>query len=629
MSTYTITTRRWPALPRSERRRALGAGGGAATYTSAATPEVNSLAADSHTHSNLALLDTLTFDASGYLLQNGNKINAGKADSAANAENAENAKYAENSGKWDGHTFGDYLDQPVRKTDSPTFKGVQSSGFDPSIAALGGGYGIYFDTDGHSNLVIDNIAVRGGMSVVKIYVQEIRAVGGIMVVSQATGKVDRVERYTDSHGRDFFHIYLEDQAGCLQFQVGDLVRCARWRGDCRTDSGTLVNALSYYWVRVNYVNAADGWISAWADEFPSYSVVTPNPDTGGTDIETFRYEPAAGDELVLMGNTEDGSGRDGFLVISSEDGRPRISAYAGVKTASLIGCRRLVLGSLSGVTHSGKALDGYGLWCDNVALRGTFTLDSGDDYNGQDVYDVIKSYFAIADGRIDLAVKKGDLVQAGMTIKEDSIDFVARKLNLLNDAGQPAIRLDNMGNIMMKVARFYDSDLRLRQSINTSGDGFTHNYYDSGRIQSEIGWDGDSFIRVYDDSKLHRLLWKLGNPANIVAVNAAATTDLGQITVNPNGTITHVPDVVGTTYYYRAAYPKQLYKNEAMTQPIDDGTYTREGVAFVSSEIGSNTAILSRTILTFANGAETKRQTARWKYDSATDTYTFLDLTDA
>lgn len=551
-----IKRRQWPAAPRSQRRQTSG---GATYNTTAQSGTAATATPETHNHANLPDLDTLSV-ANGYLLTDGTRAKAGHADGSDDAA------------MWDGNAFPDYLDQPLHRSDAVEFSGVSSpGGCNRSVAAVGGGYGIWHDSAGRSHLIVDNLAVREGMAVTSLHIQEIKAAGGVIVVSQGTGEVETVRTYTDGHGRKYHHVYLKDQAGRLQFCAGDLVRCSRWHG--APGEATLLRS---YWVRVNYIDAAAGWISVWADEFPGHD--EPDPETAGT--RTVYDVPQAGDNLVLMGSTA--AGRDGFLIISSEDGAPTVTAYSGVVTASLSGRRRLVLGSLEGIS----GLSGYGLWSDNVALRGSFTLD-----NGTDVAEAVASYFEVAtwvDG----------VKAAGMQIDAAGIKFEGKNIRFYSGGG----------------VDFYDRNAVLRQTIGTGAgkDGYTRYYYDSGRVQSEFGWDGTSVIRVYDDTPEHRKLWEIGNPArflNTATYTGVSLTKAAIVDGRPAG----YPAELGSpaTYYHRPDDASVVYKDTAFTIPIGAGHWWHGAQPFATSD-----GVVTRELWqTDAEGAVT-RYRVTWQRDN-------------
>ena len=60
--------------------------------------------------------------------------------------------------------------------------------------------------------------------------------------------------------------------------------------------------------------------------------------------------PEAGDECVLMGNTENPLRQNLILISATEDGQPRGDVMDGVKAKSFTGCLRSRLGSLDGIS---------------------------------------------------------------------------------------------------------------------------------------------------------------------------------------------------------------------------------------------------------------------------------------
>lgn len=109
--------------------------------------------------------------------------------------------------------------------------------------------------------------------------------------------------------------------------------------------------------------------------------------------------PEAGDECVLMGNTENPLRQNLILISATEDGQPRVDVMDGVKAKNFTGCLRARLGNLDGISDDWFPADnqphGNGLYSDNAYLRGTFLLVTGED---------IKTKFEIVEGRITSAV---------------------------------------------------------------------------------------------------------------------------------------------------------------------------------------------------------------------------------
>lgn len=122
-------------------------------------------------------------------------------------------------------------------------------------------------------------------------------------------------------------------------------------------------------------------------------VLVPVSEFGGV-------KPEAGDECVLMGNTENPLRQNLISIAATEDGQPRIDILDGVKAKNFNGCLRCRLGKLDGIKSSAFPADnqpkGNGLYGDNVWLKGTFVLMTGED---------ILTRFEITEGKIHSAVE--------------------------------------------------------------------------------------------------------------------------------------------------------------------------------------------------------------------------------
>lgn len=206
----------------------------------------------------------------------------------------------------------------------------------------------------------DKLTVRQVMVVLELLIEKVRSVGGQLCVSAANGKI-KTAVLEDGYWRITFE---QDNS----FQAHDLMRCATFSG----------GNLKGYWVEVAGVEGDSILVSE--DEF-----------SGSL--------PEAGDECVLMGNTENPLRQNLILISATEDGQPRVDVMDGVKAKNFTGCLRARLGNLDGISDDWFPADnqphGNGLYSDNAYLRGTFLLVTGED---------IKTKFEIVEGRITSAV---------------------------------------------------------------------------------------------------------------------------------------------------------------------------------------------------------------------------------
>lgn len=134
-----------------------------------------------------------------------------------------------------------------------------------------------------SHLTIDKLTVRQVMVVLELLIEKVRSVGGMLCVSAANGKI-KTAVLEDGYWKITFE---QDNS----FQAHDLMRCATFTG----------GNLKGYWVEVAGVEGD--------------SILVPEGEFGAS-------LPEAGDECVLMGNTENPLRQNLILISATEDGQP-------------------------------------------------------------------------------------------------------------------------------------------------------------------------------------------------------------------------------------------------------------------------------------------------------------------
>ena len=222
------------------------------------------------------------------------------------------------------------------------------------------GWKLGMDEDRLSHLIVDKLTVRQVMNVFELLINKVRSVGGQICVSAANGKIKAVEEQGD-----YYLISFEQKN---MFVRHDLVRCQTFTG---TD-------LRSYWVEVADVTEAG--IVVAKEEFEG-------------------VEPKAGDECVLMGNTTVENRQNLVLISATEDGEPRVDVMDGVSGKSFGNALRARLGNLDGIKDDtfpwNNQPRGNGLYADNVYLRGTFLLSTGED---------VKTKLEITEGKVQSAI---------------------------------------------------------------------------------------------------------------------------------------------------------------------------------------------------------------------------------
>lgn len=226
----------------------------------------------------------------------------------------------------------------------------------------GEGWQLWIDKlTGLSSLTIDKITIRQTLVALEYLIQKVRSVNGQIVVSAANGKIKEIVNDGDN-----LRITFEQNN---EFVAHDLIRCAEYSSSYNRS----------YWVEISSVEGN--------------SVVIPA-------AEFTEYLPKVGDECVLMGNSENKLRQNLILISATEDGMPRIEVLDDVKDKNFYSCMRVRLGNLDGISDSRFPADnqphGNGLYGDNVYLRGTFLLSTGED---------ILTKFEVTEGKINAAIE--------------------------------------------------------------------------------------------------------------------------------------------------------------------------------------------------------------------------------
>lgn len=162
------------------------------------------------------------------------------------------------------------------------------------------------------NMELDNLFVRGNMTINELTVNEIKAVGGDILVTVADMKCIEVEELADS-----YKCYFDDQEGTKynQFIVNDLAICQKFDG----------KNVKRYWRKVN----------ATGSNYITLSKDVCEPGSG---------KPEADDEILQLGhmyesdpdyNLQMDERRNAIFISAKGDNAPRISYYKNIDTFSL------------------------------------------------------------------------------------------------------------------------------------------------------------------------------------------------------------------------------------------------------------------------------------------------------
>lgn len=208
-----------------------------------------------------------------------------------------------------------------------TLKKMVSAAFKPGVGGKGFILSDTYGTTTDSYLEVDRLLVRKTAEFAKLVIRELQSVGGEIVLSPASMKVSNVESipkgstnsgYESGAPYEMTRCYFLQKVGdreiVNQFVENDLVRCQTFN----IKTGTSESARNrYYWRRVHAVGS--GYIDVI------------NSSGEGTD------QPAAGDELVQMGNTTDVARQSVLYLSAYGDDSPSIKLYKGVNDYTLAG----------------------------------------------------------------------------------------------------------------------------------------------------------------------------------------------------------------------------------------------------------------------------------------------------
>ena len=351
----------------------------------------------------------------------------------------------EENGRVDGKGNADLLTLVVREL-------LRSANYGGS-GMTDNGWQIGLDEDLLSHLIVDKITVRRVMNVFELLINKVRSVGGQICVSAANGKIKTVQE----HG-DYWHITFEQEN---TFVAHDLMRC-------QVFTGTSQKA---YWVEV--AGTANGGILVEKSEFET-------------------SQPEEGDECVLMGNTETANRQNLVLISASEDGHPRVDVLDGVSAKNFDHALRARLGNLDDIKDDRFPLDnqpkGNGLYADNVYLRGTFLLSTGEDIKTKLEITEGKVQSAIDSVRNDFLSEKGYLnnptfasgLEKWNSENETVFFLVGNKWVWANGAalskkGDGASVVTDMGRRVVRIRNKYirqkHENLRFVPTFPTNGDG--------------------------------------------------------------------------------------------------------------------------------------------------------------
>ena len=301
----------------------------------------------------------------GYLEVQGEKIKAGDSD------------------KWNAHEFDDFLDQPVRKTDSVQFKQVTADKIttdeiisDNFVSGMigGSGWSNYLDENGKSVAETDRAVFRDALVVPQITYNCIDVISGDKANTFAFGTIKSVDTASCTAELDL----LDGQSGTLK--VNDICRGVfhHFSGGNNTSDGTDTNGFLSY----------AGFTTVY---FTPSRILLDEPGA-----MKFRYtlqpgttaHPMAGMNFFAYGNFTDPDRQ-----AMTYETRYYTRRLKCVDTWVIDPTRNISMqdGLLEGLRIGGMVMHGYGSFLENAYLTGVniqFTPSQAEEMRGKSAYSV-------------------------------------------------------------------------------------------------------------------------------------------------------------------------------------------------------------------------------------------------
>lgn len=206
------------------------------------------------------------------------------------------------------------------------------------------GSGFKLDNSSENTLEVDNLKVRNKLSAYELEINEINSVNGGLIISAANGIPYSVA------GTRF---YFDEDGGAnqIQFAVNDYIKAQIWTG-----SGTG----SYLGVVTNVVHSA-------------------TLGNAYIDATTVSGTPWSKMKLVCVGNSGTATRQNLIYLTSSDTNAPFVDMITGSTNGVFTNRTALRIGNLTGINDAafGGALSGYGLYADNIYLKGRIVITAG------------------------------------------------------------------------------------------------------------------------------------------------------------------------------------------------------------------------------------------------------------
>lgn len=350
----------------------------------------------------------------------------------------------------------------VKETGRKLANGVKEYVEDFVSGFAGHGWKLWEYVTGKWKLEIDTIVVRETMLVFEMLISKVRAIIGAQAITQGHGKV-KSARISDD-GTEYL-IELEDED--MSIVAHDFVRCQTFLGD----------KTKLYHVEVDSVDMETKILHVPLSEF--------DKDESGNIL----YPPAAGDELVQFGNSQNKARQSAIYMHADETGQPAIDVMFDVNSKNWDGKVKVRMG---GDIPGGNGLKGF------YSVNG---MVKAVDDKGIVIYELSP------DGSVNLG--KGNIVYSpstnkvtlgsGVTLTWNNLDNESKE-NLKGEPGENGISLVYKGELSSHPSNpkngWYYRNITDKKSYVYQDDAWYVMTVDGldGKDGLDIVWKGDSSI---------------------------------------------------------------------------------------------------------------------------------------
>ena len=178
---------------------------------------------------------------------------------------------------------------------------------------LGSGGSVSIDENGGSHAEFDYLTVRKKALFTEVTIQELKHIGGSLIISPASMVISKVEETSNGYKCYFATTDNDGRKIYNQFEVGDQARCQTFNLE---ELGGGLKGNRYWWRLVTQVGE-------------DYIVLSKTDADTGSDI------PAVGDNVSQLGNRTDASRQNAQIYSAYGDDAPSRVMYQGINSFSL------------------------------------------------------------------------------------------------------------------------------------------------------------------------------------------------------------------------------------------------------------------------------------------------------